>query len=446
MSTIEIRKIGITNLAVDAIVNAANEGLWAGGGVCGAIFEVAGKRQLQKACDAIGHCDTGSAVITPAFNLSAKYIIHAVGPRWSGGMHHEPQLLYSAYRKSLELALENDCHSIGFPLLSAGIFGYPADKAWRKAIQACQDFLSAHQETDMQIIFAVIDDRMLALGRETLRDLNPTQVTSDKLLIKGALRDAVFFHLPEEPNGYLSNWYPAEFTIDGVTFSSTEQYIMYRKCKIFGDEEAASAILETNDPAKQQAIGQGANGFDSTIWNGMKQVVAYRGLLAKFSQNENLKQQLLDTGNAYLVECAHKDIIWACGIRLTEEERFDISKWRGQNILGFALMEVRNTIRPKASALFEEKPFSWGLRGDPFFWDYLKVIFNDYLLPMDGDALEQIIISQFEQVSGCKLTEEVNPPVERFAHGGMSSGQLSGIFWVRHAIPLLKNRCREIIK
>lgn len=346
MNTIEIRKIGITSLAADAIVNAANDGLWAGGGVCGAIFEAAGERQLQKACDAIGHCDTGSAVITPAFNLkNAKYIIHAVGPRWSGGMYHEPQLLYSAYRKSLELALENDCHSIGFPLLSAGIFGYPADKAWRKAIQACQDFLSAHPETDMQIIFAVIDDRMLALGQETLNELNPDQDISSKLLIKGALYDVVFFHLPEEPNGYLSNWYPATFAIDGITFSSTEQYIMYRKCKIFGDEESASAILETNDPARQQAIGQGASGFDGTVWNGMKQVVAYRGLLAKFSQNENLKQQLLDTGDAYLVECAHKDIIWACGIRLTEEERFDINKWRGQNILGFALMEVREAIR-----------------------------------------------------------------------------------------------------
>ena len=85
MSTIEIQKIGITNLAADAIVNAANDGLWAGGGVCGAIFDAAGKGQLQKACEAIGHCDTGSAVITPAFNLNAKYIIHAVGPRWSGG-------------------------------------------------------------------------------------------------------------------------------------------------------------------------------------------------------------------------------------------------------------------------------------------------------------------------------------------------------------------------
>ena len=85
MSSIEIRKISITDLDTDAIVNAANEGLWAGGGVCGAIFSAAGYDRLQEACNRIGHCDTGSAVITPGFNLKAKYIIHAVGPRWHGG-------------------------------------------------------------------------------------------------------------------------------------------------------------------------------------------------------------------------------------------------------------------------------------------------------------------------------------------------------------------------
>ena len=175
MSSIEIRKIGITELEADAIVNAANEGLWAGGGVCGAIFSAAGANELQKACNAIGHCDTGSAVITPAFNLHAKYIIHAVGPLWVGGTRNEPQQLYGAYKRSLELAMENGCHSIGFPLLSSGIFGYPADQAWRKAIQACQDFLTAHQDVDMQIIFAVISDHIQALGQKTLDELRPAQ-------------------------------------------------------------------------------------------------------------------------------------------------------------------------------------------------------------------------------------------------------------------------------
>ena len=129
MSTIEIRRVSITDLDTDAIVNAANEGLWAGGGVCGAIFKAAGHDQLQAACHKIGHCDTGSAVITPGFHLKAKYIIHAVGPRWAGGSHDEPKLLYGAYRRALELAVENGCQSIGFPLISAGIFGYPVEKA-----------------------------------------------------------------------------------------------------------------------------------------------------------------------------------------------------------------------------------------------------------------------------------------------------------------------------
>ena len=345
MNSIEIRKTGITSLAVDAVVNAANEGLWAGSGVCGAIFAAAGQDQLQDACDAIGHCDTGSAVITPAFRLHAKYIIHAVGPRWSGGTDHEPQLLSGAYRRSLELALENGCHSIGFPLLSAGIFGYPADKAWKQAIQTCQDFLSSHPEADLQVIFAVIDDRMLALGQETLHALRPARDTAGKPCITGTSRDFVCFHLPEELNGFLSNWYPAAFTVNGIAFSSAEQYIMYRKCRLFGDNASAAAVLETDDPAAQQAIGRAASGFDGTVWNGMRQLVAYRGLLAKFSQNGELKRQLLETGDACRVECAHGDTVWACGIRLKEEERFDIRKWRGQNLLGFALMEVREALR-----------------------------------------------------------------------------------------------------
>lgn len=163
--------------------------------------------------------------------------------------------------------------------------------------------------------------------------------------INSQLVHAVFFHLPQDPDGYLSNWYPATFTLDGITFSSTEQYIMYRKCQIFGDMASASAVLATDDPTQQQDIGRNANDFNATLWDGLKQAIAFRGLMAKFSQNEELKKQLLDTGDVYLVECAHSDVIWACGIWVNEKERFDISKWRGQNILGFTLMEVRDALR-----------------------------------------------------------------------------------------------------
>ncbi len=172
MSSIRIQKISITNLSTDAIVNAANEGLWAGTGVCGAIFKAAGHHQLQDACNAIGHCDVGSAVITPGFNLQAKYVIHAVGPRWIDGKHGEPRQLYSAYYESLKLALKNGCRSIGFPLISAGVFGYPLEGAWRKAIQACNDFIRKHPDYEIDIVFAVLDDHIIVVGENTMEQLN----------------------------------------------------------------------------------------------------------------------------------------------------------------------------------------------------------------------------------------------------------------------------------
>lgn len=171
MSSIQIKKIGITNLRTDAIVNAANEGLWEGGGVCGAIFAEAGSGELTAACNAIGHCDTGSAVITPGFRLKAKYIIHAVGPRWTDGNHGESMLLYGAHKNSLELAKENHVHSIGFPLISSGIFGYPKDGAWRQAIRACVDFMNENPDYEIHIIFAILDDRIIALGEKILAEI-----------------------------------------------------------------------------------------------------------------------------------------------------------------------------------------------------------------------------------------------------------------------------------
>ena len=169
MSSVSIKKIGITQLKADAVVNAANSALLQGGGVCGYIFRDAGEDEMTKACDSIGHCDEGCAVITPGFALPAKYVIHAVGPRYFDGNHGEPKLLYSAYKQSLLLAKENGIHSIGFPLISAGIFGYPVEKAWKKALQACSDFITNNSDYDIDIIFAVLDDRVKAIGEGELK-------------------------------------------------------------------------------------------------------------------------------------------------------------------------------------------------------------------------------------------------------------------------------------
>jgi O-acetyl-ADP-ribose deacetylase (regulator of RNase III) len=171
MSTITIQKISITKLNTDAIVNAANPQLSYGGGVCGAVFREAGVAEMSAACEAIGGCRTGNAVITPGFNLPAKFVIHAVGPIWRGGNDNEPKLLYSAYKQALTVAKENGCHSIGFPLISSGIYGYPVDQAWRKALQACNDFIKANGDYDIEIIFAVLDDEVKVLGENVMLEL-----------------------------------------------------------------------------------------------------------------------------------------------------------------------------------------------------------------------------------------------------------------------------------
>ena len=123
---------------------------------------------MQDACDKIGYCPTGGAVITPGFGLKAKCVVHAVGPIWSGGRNGETEALYSCYQESLNRARENNCHSIGFPLISSGIFGYPKDQAWDAAIQSCRDWLAANSDYEMEILFAVLDPGILELGQKVI--------------------------------------------------------------------------------------------------------------------------------------------------------------------------------------------------------------------------------------------------------------------------------------
>ena len=152
------------------------------------------------------------------------------------------------------------------------------------------------------------------------------------------------FHNPDEEYGFLSNWYLSNFVASGIEFSSMEQYMMYRKALCFKDEEIASQILKTNDVAEIKRLGRAVRNYDDHVWNGVRQLVVYEGLTAKFSQNEDLKRQLKATGDAILAECAVKDRIWGIGLSMTDPNRLDRSKWQGQNLLGYALMAVRDKI------------------------------------------------------------------------------------------------------
>lgn len=155
----------ITTLDTDAIVNAANESLAPGGGVCGAIHRAAGP-ELARACAAIGRCPTGEARITPGFLLPAKFVIHAVGPVWHGGSEGEADLLASAYRSAMELAAENGVRSIAFPAISTGIYGYPLEYATPVAVNAVRD--AAATSRVERVVFACFSAAVERVYREAL--------------------------------------------------------------------------------------------------------------------------------------------------------------------------------------------------------------------------------------------------------------------------------------
>jgi O-acetyl-ADP-ribose deacetylase (regulator of RNase III) len=149
---IEVLETDITKLAVDAIVNAANESLLGGGGVDGAIHRGAGPKLLEE-CRTLGGCPTGEAKITKGYNLPAKFVIHAVGPVWYGGSRNEPELLANCYRNSLALATKRLIKTIAFPAISCGIYGYPIDRAVEIAIRETAAYLEGNSFPE-KVIFA----------------------------------------------------------------------------------------------------------------------------------------------------------------------------------------------------------------------------------------------------------------------------------------------------
>jgi len=164
VTQLEVVSGDITKLAVDAIVNAANSSLLGGGGVDGAIHRAAGP-DLVAACRLLGGCATGDAKITPGFRLPAKYVIHAVGPVWRGGASGEPELLASCYRRSLELAMENNVRTIAFPAISCGVYGYPIDAAADIAIGETRRVLADGDDIDRVLFVAFGGDVRAALER-----------------------------------------------------------------------------------------------------------------------------------------------------------------------------------------------------------------------------------------------------------------------------------------
>jgi O-acetyl-ADP-ribose deacetylase len=170
MPKIELLQADITQLEVDAIVNAANNSLLGGGGVDGAIHQGAGP-QLLAECSTLGGCPTGETRITNGYNLKAKHVIHAVGPVWQGGKNNESILLANCYRNSLKLAVENGCFSVAFPNISTGIYGFPKEEAAEIAINEVKLFLVSNNFIK-QVIFCCYDNENYSIYHKILQNNN----------------------------------------------------------------------------------------------------------------------------------------------------------------------------------------------------------------------------------------------------------------------------------
>lgn len=146
-------------------------------------------------------------------------------------------------------------------------------------------------------------------------------------------------------SGFMSQWFPSPFTMDGVNYNCAEQYMMHAKAKLFGDADSSDAILKAEHPREQKALGRSVSGWDQALWDAEKYDIVLRASRAKFTQNPDLADKLLATGDEWLVEANHEDAVWGVALGMGDPRLQDPEKWRGENLLGKILMQVRDELR-----------------------------------------------------------------------------------------------------
>ena len=194
----------------------------------------------------------------------------------------------------------------------------------------------------------VINDRYYLYEHEIPKDLQYLLLQRDKAKYRKGLifLDTVFFHLPSEEDGYLSNWYLAPFELDGHEFCCVEQYMMWAKATMFDDKRAAEQILATTDPAEMKRLGREVREYVDSKWSAVRYSVVEKAVSAKFEQNEDLRNRLLNTSGRF-AECAVSDLVWGIGLNMNDPKRFDQCEWVGRNLLGVALGAVYDKLKCK---------------------------------------------------------------------------------------------------
>ena len=328
----------ITKMNVDAIVNAANSHLQAGGGVCGAIFHAAGEKELQRECDSLGYCPVGEAIITKGYNLPSKYVIHAVGPIWAGGGHNEEGLLYGCYTNSLKLAKDRQLESIAFPLISSGIYGYPKAGAMRVASRAIVDFLS---ENEMTVYLVLFDMDATYIGERLFSSI--TKYIDDNYIPEPVERRAVERQRIEDKRQLLYSQAPLDAKNKRADMPISQCQDM---CEIPYKKESLERLLMNLDESFSQTLMRLIDAKGRTDVEVYKKANIDRKLFSKIRSNPDYRpskntvlafaialelslketDQLLEKAGFALSHCSRFDIIIEYFIRKGSYDIYEINQ------------------------------------------------------------------------------------------------------------------------
>ena len=306
---LEIVRNDITKMTVDAIVNAANESLLGGGGVDGAIHYAAGPELLAE-CKTLGGCNTGKAKITGGYNLPAKYVIHTVGPIYEDGKHGEKALLESCYRESLALALEHNCETVAFPLISSGVYGYPKDQALKVAINVISDFLL---ENEMKVYIVIFDKAAYKISEKLHSDIS--EYIDDNYVDE---------HTDHRRERSRMN-YPCQSVMIG---SAQPGYLDLCECKVMSAEDDLDAKLKQIDESFSQMLLRKIDEKGMTDAECYKKANIDRKLFSKIRSDVNYKPSK-PTAIAFAISLElsleeTEDMLKKAGFALSRSNKFDI--------------------------------------------------------------------------------------------------------------------------
>ena len=306
---LEIVRNDITKMTVDAIVNAANESLLGGGGVDGAIHYVAGPELLAE-CKTLGGCNTGKAKITGGYNLSAKYVIHTVGPIYEDGKHGEKALLESCYRESLALAKKHNCETVAFPLISSGVYGYPKDQALKVAIDVISDFLL---ENEMKVYIVIFDKAAYKISEKLFSDI--AEYIDDNYV--------------DEHTDYRRERSRMNYPCQSVMIGSAEpEYLDLCECKAISAEDDLDAKLKQIDESFSQMLLRKIDEKGMTDAECYKKANIDRKLFSKIRSDVHYKPSK-PTAIAFAISLEltlseTEDMLKKAGFALSHSNKFDI--------------------------------------------------------------------------------------------------------------------------